>query len=84
MKTIEVKEAISTLSEYTKDVCKEPLVLTEKGKPVAVLVSVQNADLETVSLSNNPNSIDLIERSRTRQKTESGISPANMRKRLKI
>ena len=54
-----------------------------KGDVVAALVSIINADIETVSLSNNPKFIALIERARLRQKAEEGISSEEMRLRLK-
>jgi hypothetical protein len=49
---------------------------------VAALVSISNADIETVSLSNNPKFLALIERSRAKQKVEGGISTEEMRRRL--
>jgi predicted phage gp36 major capsid-like protein len=49
---------------------------------VAALVSISNADIETVSLSNNPKFLNLIERSRARQKSEGGISSEEMLCRL--
>ncbi len=82
MKTVEVAKATLPLSDYTKKVKKEPVIITKKGKPVAALVSIINADIETVSLSNNPKFIALIERSRTRQKSEGGISSEEMHRRL--
>ena len=82
MKTVEVSKATLPLSEYTKEVKKEPVIITREGKPVAVLVSIPNADIETVSLSNNLEFIALIERSRARQKSEGGISSEEMRRRL--
>lgn len=82
MKTLEVKKAIKPLSDYTKKLKKEPVIVTRDGKPVAALVCISNADLETVSLSNNPKFLNLIERSRTRQKSEGGISTEEMRRRL--
>lgn len=81
-KTIELSKANLPLSDYTKKVKKEPVIITKEGKPVAVLVSISNADIETVSLSNNPKFIALIERSRARQKSEGGISLEEMRRRL--
>ena len=83
MKTIEVTKAKLPLSDYTKDVKKEPVIVTAGGIPIAALVSISNADIETVSLSNNPKFLDLIERSRVRQKSEGGISTEEMRRRLK-
>lgn len=82
MKTIEISKANLPLSDYTKKVKREPVIITKEGKPVAVLVSISNADIETVSLSNNPKFIALIERSRARQKSEGGISSEEMRRRL--
>lgn len=82
MKTVEVAKATLPLSDYTKKVKKEPVIITREGKPVAALVSITNADLETVSLSNNSKFIALIEWSRARQKSEGGNSSEEMRRRL--
>lgn len=82
MKTVEVSKATLPLSDYAKEVKKEPVIITKEGRPVAVLVSIPNADIEMVPLSNNPKFIALIERSRASQKSEGGISPEEMRRRL--
>lgn len=84
MKTIEITKAKSSLADYAKEVTKEPVIVTVKGKPVAALIGIKNADKETVSLCNNPQFLALIERSRERQKTKSGISTEEMRHRLRI
>ena len=84
MKTVEVSKATLPLSDYTREVKKEPVIVTKEGRPVAALVSLTNADFETVSLSNNPKFIALIERSRSRQKSEGGVSPDEIRRRLEI
>ena len=82
MKTVEMSKATAPLAEYARDVHKEPVVLTIGGRPVAALVPIENADLETVTLSTHPQFIALIERSRARQKAEGGISSLEMRQRL--
>jgi antitoxin (DNA-binding transcriptional repressor) of toxin-antitoxin stability system len=82
MKTVEISKATLPLSDYTKGIKKEPVIITKEGRPVAALVSIRNADIEMVSLSNNPKFIALIERSRARQKSEGGISSEEMRRRL--
>lgn len=82
MKTVEIAKATAPLAEYAREVNKEPLILTVNGKPTAALVPIENADLETVTLSTHPQFIALIERSRARQKAEGGISSAEMRHRL--
>ena len=82
MKTLEMAEATAPLAEYARDVGREPVILTVDGEPFAALVSIENADWETVTLSTNPWFLALIERSRARQKSEGGISGAEMRRRL--
>ncbi len=84
MKTLEMAKATASLAEYAQKLHREPVILTRKGKPVAALVSIENVDWETVTLSNDPRFLELIERSRARQKTEGGISSAVMRRRLGI
>jgi len=72
------------VAEYAAEVDKEPVIVTSKGKPIAALVSIENADLETVSLSTNPKFLELIERSRARQRAEGDISSEEMRRRLGV
>jgi prevent-host-death family protein len=82
MKVIDITEATNSLAKYVQEVTEEPVIITIAGKPVAALVAIKNADLETVSLSTNPEFIDLIERSRARLRAEGGISPEEMRRQL--
>jgi prevent-host-death family protein len=82
MKIIELTEATETLATYAVKVAQEPVIITVKGKPVAALVAIENADLETVSLSTNPAFLALIERSRARHQAEGGRSSAEVRRRL--
>jgi len=84
MKTIELAEATSSLADYARDVGQGSLVVTRNGKPVAALVAVGDADLETVSLSTNPKFIAIIEDSRRRLREEGGISSDELRRRLGI
>jgi antitoxin (DNA-binding transcriptional repressor) of toxin-antitoxin stability system len=82
MKTLEVAQATAPLADYARDMKNEPLILTMNGTPVAALIPLENADIETVTLSTHPQFLALIERSRTRQKTAGGISSEEMRRRL--
>jgi uncharacterized protein (DUF433 family) len=43
---------------------------------------IENADMETISLSTNPKFLAIIERSQARQEAEGGISSDEMRRRL--
>ena len=82
MKAIEQVDATAPLAEYTAGLGSGPVVVTNHGQPVAVLVPIENADLETVALSTNRQFLDLIERSRARVRAEGGISSEEMRRRF--
>jgi len=82
MRVIEKEYAVATLGEYAAEMEHGPVIVTSKGKPIAALVPIENADLETVSLSTNPRFLELIERSRVRQQAEGGISSTEMRRKL--
>ena len=83
MKTLEMAKATASLADYAQKVSREPVILTVDGKPVAALVSIENADLETATLSTSPQFLALIERSRARHKAEGGVSSMEMRRRLR-
>jgi len=71
MRTIEISEVIALLEEYNKT--DQPLILTRNGQPVAALFPIEDADLETLSLSMNPDFISIIEKSRKSQQEEGRI-----------
>ena len=82
MKIIERTDATDSLAKYAEQTADFPIIVTDHGQPIAALLSVPNADMETVSLSTNPQFISLISRSRARQEKEGGISSEEMRRRL--
>ncbi|MCI0333752.1 MAG: type II toxin-antitoxin system Phd/YefM family antitoxin [Planctomycetes bacterium] len=82
MKVVETTKATATLAEYAAEIESGPVIVTSKGKPVAALVPIENADLESVSLGTNREFLDLIERSRARSKVEGGIPSDEMRRRF--
>jgi len=84
MKTLELDTATASVSEVAREAIEEPVVFTRNGKPVAALVPIENADLETASLSTDPEFLAIIERSRARHEAEGGISSEEMRRRLGI
>ena len=84
VRTLDITEAIQPLAEYAHQVDIGPIVVTIRGRPVAVVVAIENADLETISLSTNPQFLALIERSRACQESEGGISSDEMRRRLRL
>ena len=82
LKSIDMHDATATLAEHARWLGNEPLVVTKCGKPIAALAPVDNADLEALSLSTNPDFLVLIERSRRRHRDESGLSSDEIRRRL--
>lgn len=84
MKKIEMAKASGPLSKYAREAKKTPILVVKNGKPVAAVVPLRNADLETVSLSTNRKFIALIERSRLRYKKGGGISSKELHRRLGI
>jgi len=82
MKIVEIAEANATLAEYTSELAEEPVIITSNGQPIAALITLENVDMETISLRTNPKFIELIEHSRARRRAEGGISSTEMRRRL--
>ncbi len=84
MKTVSLEETTSSLADYTRSLGEEPVIITAQGKPVAVMIPVANADLETVSMSMNPKFLDIIQRSRAEYEKHGGISSEELRRQLGI
>lgn len=82
MKVIERADATRSLADYAAEIESGPVIVTNKGQPVAALVPIENADLETIALSTNRQFLDLIERSRARVRSEGSISSEEMRRRF--
>jgi prevent-host-death family protein len=81
-RTIELAEATQSLAEYAQQVDDGVIIVTSHGRPIAAVVALPNTDAETVALSQNPQFIAIIERSRARQTQDGGISSADMRRRF--
>jgi len=81
MKTLEIAKAKGSLSRYAREASREPLVITRRGRPVAVVVPIRGVDLEDLALTTNSDFIALIERSRASFKATGGISLEEMRRR---
>ncbi len=82
MKTVEIAEATNPLADYVPGVRTEPLVITDHGTPTAVMLPLDDVDLESISLGTNPAFIALIERSRARARAEGEVSAEEMRRRV--
>jgi antitoxin (DNA-binding transcriptional repressor) of toxin-antitoxin stability system len=79
---IDMTDATESLASYVRKADAGPVVITADGRPVAALVVLENADLETVALSTDPDFLELIQSSRARHDREGGLSAAEIRERL--
>ena len=82
VKKVEVTDATESLAAYVRRAGTGPVVVTEEGRAVAALVLLENSDLETFALSTDPEFLELIQDSRSRQAHQGGLSSAEMRRRL--
>lgn len=81
-RTVELTEATQSLAEYAQQVDEGAIIVTSNGRPIAAVVALPNTDAETIALSQNPQFLAIIERSRIRHAGEGGISSADMRRRF--
>jgi prevent-host-death family protein len=84
VKTIDIEKATGPLKDYAAAAQQEVVVVTRKGKPVAAVVPLDDADYESLSLSTNPRFVEIIARSRVRLEKEGGIPADEVRRRLGI
>jgi prevent-host-death family protein len=82
MKVIEQTDATARLAEYVAEIANGAVIVTSDGRPVAALVPIENADVETVSLSTNREFPELIEHSRASVRAKGGVSSDEMRRRF--
>ena len=83
MTKVNLKQATEPLSKYAIKARKGTVVVMKSGKPFAAVVSIRNADEETLALSLDRKFLAIIERSRARIKKQGGIPADEMRRRLK-
>ena len=83
VRRIEVADATESLATYIRKAAGSgPVVVTDEGQPVAALVMLEGADLESVALSTDPEFLELIQSSRARHAQEGGLSRAEVLRRL--
>lgn len=75
MRSVELTQATESLGKYVQSLGKEPLLVTIGRTPVAVLTPI--ADLESLPLETNPDSLTLIKKSLERQPSHCGYPLAD-------
>ena len=64
MKTIKLSEASRPLAEYATELDDDIVLVTQRNRPIAAVVSLKNADREVLSLNGSPKFLKIIQRSR--------------------
>lgn len=83
MKKLDLTQATNTLANYVQEIGKDDtLVLMQNGQPVAVLMPIADTDMETLSLSTNPEFLAILAQSRASLKAKGGIPLDVVKKRL--
>jgi antitoxin (DNA-binding transcriptional repressor) of toxin-antitoxin stability system len=82
MKTIDVSQATGSLGQYARELDREPLVLTVGGRPIAALLPIDDADLDSVALEMTPKFLALIEQARAQRRAGAGLSTDEVRREL--
>jgi prevent-host-death family protein len=83
MKTVEMADAVGSLSDYARKARREPYVVTVNGKPVVALMPVPvHTDLENLAVTTHPKFQAIMARSQARYEAEGGLSTEEVRERL--
>ena len=82
MKTVDMDDAHQSLAGSAREARTQPVVVTENGTPVAVVLAIENAGLETISLSTNSRFQELIAHSRSQVRDQGGLSAEEVRRQL--
>ena len=83
MRAVEISEATEPLARYARGLRRNPVLLTRKGKPFAVLVTLDGIDRDGTALSTSPAFMKIIERSRKSLRAGKGLTLAEVEARLK-
>jgi antitoxin (DNA-binding transcriptional repressor) of toxin-antitoxin stability system len=82
VKKLKLSSAVRPLADYVADFRDETLFLTEGNRPVAAIVPLKNVDRESLALSQHPEFLELIERSRAEFAAGRSISLDEMKRRV--
>ena len=81
MKTIDLSE-IAALAPLIQPGSVDPVVVMKDGQVLAAILPVDDADLESMLLSINPQFQTILERSQRRLENEGGLSSDEVRRKL--
>lgn len=82
MRKVELSTAIRPLADYVAGLRDEPVLLTKGRKAVAAIVPLRNVDRESLALSQHPEFLGLIARSRADFAAGRTLSLGEMKRRV--
>jgi antitoxin (DNA-binding transcriptional repressor) of toxin-antitoxin stability system len=82
MKRLRLSSARRALADYIADLRNETVVVTEGNRAVAAIVPLKNVDRESLALSQHPEFLELIARSRAEFAAGRTISLEEMKRRV--
>jgi len=82
MRQIDIENNNFSLRQLVELASSEPVVLMENGVPRVALVGVDEDTIESFALSNNPDFLAIIERSRESYRRNGGIPLEELRREL--
>ena len=82
MRKLRLSSAVRPLADYVADLCDETVLLTEGNRAIAAIVPLKNVDRESLALSQHPEFLELIARSRADFSAGRVISLGEMKRRV--
>jgi hypothetical protein len=82
VREVKLSRATRPLADYVADLRDEPVLLTEGRKAVAAIIPLRNVDRESLILSQHPEFLKLIARSRADFAAGRTISLSEMKQRV--
>lgn len=82
MTRVELTEAKAPLAEYARQATRGPVVLTRRGRPVALLRLLTGEERENFLVSTHPGFVELIRRSREECPPGSGMALEDVEREL--
>ncbi len=82
MKSVDVADATGALADYARNAKKGPVVVMQRGKPLAAVVPVDPDDWEDWVVSHDAGFIALMQRSEARYRAEGGLTSDELRARF--
>ena len=82
MTRVELTGATAPLADYARKARRGPVVLTRRGRPVALLRVLTDEEREDLAVATHPGFVDLIARSRRECPAGAGIALEDVAKQL--